>query len=463
MGEMTLGGFIERGDRSRGPKRSYLKDPRKWKDGQVTVWLSCQASIHSFWRHNFQKIELVDDKQSGEKRREVWKNQLVCYEVEEVLENQYFRDRETRLVRELPPQVCPHCLMVEDVFQRVKSGELDWREPLFRFTGSDPNKTMQFGKSVVNVGDVWIHAGGLCNLFGDKKLSEEKKKELAKIPKERGGPVYQNSSFRQNNWAKCEYIFTVAEEGNAQAGLQVAIMPKLLGEKMQSELKKRAESKGPKAGNPVLSPVAFRWSKNADEGASFDKSYDAFAVEMVQMTPAIEKLIRGTPPPDVKGLQAKFNWKTHKALLERHIVKKDLLPIDSYFAEVAKRFPNAGRVEESQAEERNSSSAPEVGRPAPQQPAAPAAEEDVFGCDKCGAEMKASETTCAACGTSYEVQADPPPPPPKPALRKRSEARAQAAGPADPPADLGSHAEENAGGGDEAGGYPGDPSDDIPF
>jgi hypothetical protein len=425
---LTLGAFMSHSNRAGGgPRKTYLKDPKAWKDNAVTVWLSTQASIYPLWRHPFQKVEVVTDRQTKESRREVWQQKLVCYEGEETLQKQYWRDKETG-TRELPPLVCPHCLLVEDVRQRVLSGKLDWRQPLFRFTGSDPTKTIRFGKFVVNVGDVFIHAGGFCGLFNDKDMSDVRKKELAEIPKEKGGPVYQSSAFRQNNLAKLEYVFTVVQHDDVAAGLQVAIMPNLLGAKMQTALQHRMKSLGEEEGNPLVRPVAFRWEHNPDDQVSFDKKYDVMTVEKVRITPAIEKLVRETEPPDLSGLLEKFNWKTHRALLERHALVK--LPWDSYFEEVARRFPEGGG--KSERSDRNSSSggpAPEVGRSAPTPPAAKEEEPDTFGCDSCGTEMQPTDTVCPKCGARYDVEAEEPPPPPKPPLRKRSEARAAAPAP----------------------------------
>jgi hypothetical protein len=479
MGRLTLAEYMQHSNRGGGGRKSYLKQWKNEAPFAITVWLSTQASIYTLWRHNFQKVEPRENKDTKEKTREVWMNKLVCWESEEVLSKQYWRDKFSG-EREYPPQVCPHCLLIEDVRRRCMRGAeiraerekvttadvakrekeirkaqlaedaLDWLMPLFRFEGTDPTKT------------VTIHAGGMYNAFGSKDLTEGDKKRMAAVPRTEGGPIYSKDSFKQSQWAKMEYVYVVANHDDVAAGLQIAIEPNLLGDKMKSEIAKQMKRNGQEKGNPILHPYAFRWEHNSDKTISFDKKYDATAMDQLGMSPAIEKLVRGTDPPDVGPLLERFNARTHRAMLERHALVQ--LPWDEYFRAA---FALEARGEKGQEEERR---APEVGREI-EVPDDDAAEEEEVECDGCHEAMPASATKCPHCGAEYEVEVAAPPEPPPPPRMKRSEVKRQSA-PAPGPAKKVEPARGSLGAiapkpheldDGNPGGYPGDPSDDVPF
>ncbi len=496
---MSLEAYMNHSTRG-GGKSNYLK----W-DETATIWLSCRSSIFTLWRHPWTRVEVVENKDTHEKSSEIWGDKLGCFEVESVLTEQYRRDRDTG-ERDVPPQVCPHCKMIDDVYMRCRDGNavgleliekrrpglkdltsedvdavdaellkrgLMWfLSPLFEFRGNIRDWRT---KAVVADRKI-LHAGGIFNAFGNKNLSPEWKALMAKVSRERGGPIFSKNAFQQNSQAKCEYLYVVVDNEHPERGLQIAIETSLLGDKMKTEIAKRMKSMGREKGNPILHPYAFEWKNDRTEGQSFDKLYDATALETMKPTAAIEKLIRDTAPPDTSRDTAKFNLRTHRARLEKYAAPAGkLLDLDRYF-EAALRLG----LDKEPAPQEPEHGAPEVGRqpvapqaarqaPAPTPPAAD--DEAEFGCDailangqECGAPMKASDPVCPACGFVYDVVKEPePPPPPKPALPKRSAAKAAQArqqAPAAAQGSLGAIAppEEDAG-----GGYPGDPDDGIPF
>jgi hypothetical protein len=505
---MTLEEFL--GDKSRGGgggKSKYLRGWERSPPFSVTVWLSMQAQIYKIWRHNFKKLEPRETEVNGQKVKtlEIWSNKLVCYEHNDVLKVQHFRDKATR-EREVPPEICPHCIMMEDVYQRVligneveekfepsgrtaplialvaddakyarfleqvhAAGGLHWLEPLFRFDGQDSKTRLPKTE--------FIHAGGLFNAFGSKNLTADDKAAMAAVPASRGGPIYAKTAWTENNNAKCEYVFIVADAAHPEEGLQVAVQGQSLGEKMQKEIAKQCVRFGSaEKGSPILNPYPFKWDVNPAETISFNEKYDVTALDGSQMTPAIMKLIRDTPPPDVSSLIEKFNARSHRASLERYAVVQ--LPWDSYFKKLDGAQAAAAEVRVPEVGNRPAVPAPLVPAqpavapavvPPPAQVTAPSAEPAIFGCDGCGAPMKPTDSVCAGCGMRYEVQAEPP----KPSLPKRSTAIAQVAAPKDtgtnasvaaavaplPPRAAGSLGPLTP----EHEPLMGDPSDDLPF
>jgi len=422
------------GHSARGGKRNYLKG---WKDKNpysITLWFHTQASILALWRHRFLKV--VRRNVEGVAKVEVWGDPLVCWEDEDLLQVQNFYDRETRTVRDRPPEICGHCKMLEWIRAEIMAKRLDWREPLFKYECDDPSKT------------VILHAGGMCGLFGDKKMSEEKKRELILIPKERGGPVYQrgftpNVAYRQDSKAKLEYAFAAVDNAEPTKGIQVAIEPNLVGLKIQEVIAHARKAIGER-GNIAKYPYAIQLEHNPAEGIAFDKKYDAIRMEQIRMTPMIEKLIVHDPPPSFDELARRHDPNTHMANLERQVLVK--LPFEQFFAKARaewKTMKDAGAAEPA------GTRVPEVGRPA-LPPALPMEDPDEeVMCNAptpqgpCTHVMKMRDPKCSACGKVYIIEADPLPLPPP--MRTRTQEAPYVPPPA---ADHG-----NAG----------DPGDDIPF
>ena len=476
---------------SGGGKNSYVKD---WKErGFIQFWLHPTAQILSVYRHPFVRIYAKEDRTTQVKTREVQFDPLVCFEEENVLDSMYRRDRATGR-REVPPVVCPICLMQEHLTQLVHSGKLDWRRPLFKFEGTDARKTRLY------------HVGGFTGLFADKQLPPEKLAELSGAestdPAKRAlqvsgndpwfpaskwfGPVYQageNAAFKQNAAPKQEFALTVVDHDNVAAGASIMFAGKSMGNKVIAVIAKAIkEARGPsdpdgQRGDPQRHPYVIRVEYNEQMGKRNPNDYyDALKMGGIPMTAAVHVLL-SAPPPDLAKLAARPNLMRLRASLEEHMLVK--LPLDAYF-ERALKIEAAEKA--SAPPESPEPAIPEVGRnpgsiplpmPAPPQPPVP--EEDMFACDTptCGAPMRAQDTVCGKCGRRYDVEAAPPPPPP--ALRPRSSVGGNVAAPAfaspaavPPPAAIGGYLDNEfaapevpapAGGGS----WPGDPSDDIPF
>lgn len=429
---MSLQEFL--GHSARGPKRNYLSGWKQNPPYSTLVWLHTMASLIAVWRHPFHELVAKEDKATRVIFKEVWGSNINCAEHESILSKQSFRDRETG-ARQHPPEKCPMCFMIEDVRDRVDAGQLDWRQPIFRFDATDPSKTQT------------LHAGGIYNAYGKKDLTGEQKLALAQAS------ISPATAWNENLMAKLSYIFTVVEHMHPEKGIQVAMETSLLGDKVKGEIAKRMKSKGSEAGNPMLNPYAIEFSFNPDKNIQFDKKYDATIMEQVQLTAAIDKLIRQTEPPDLSGLMAPPNYKTLLARMQQHALVQ--LPFESYFAKVDMTERAAAPKPQT------GTRVPDVGRPPPppigqqrvsqgvqpqqayrpggvhvEQPyvppaAAPPPQEELVACDACQQAIPISATKCVHCGVQFEMDTPEPPPPAR--LPTRSEARA-ARGMAAPPA-----------------------------
>jgi hypothetical protein len=134
-------------------------------------------------------------------------------------------------------------------------------------------------------------------------------------------------------------------------------------------------------------------------------------MEMIRMTPAVQKLMND-PPPDMEGLGTRFNPMTHMANLERQMLIQ--LPLQQFFGKAIDAWNKMGHGAPAQAP---GTRVPEVGGAAPL-PALPPAEqvdpnEQVMcGWQGCKTVMFARDPKCPGCGKVYIVEADPLPLPP---------------------------------------------------
>jgi hypothetical protein len=494
---MSLVDFM--GHSSKGGKNNYFKAWKEKNPPAATVWLHPKASILALWRHSFFKLNPVE--KDGVKSIDVWGDRLVCFEDESVLQDMHFRDRETGRRRN-PPVLCPICLMLEHIHQLVLDSQLDWRTPLFKFEGTDPRQTRI------------LHAGGVTGLFNNRKLTDAQKAQMAGTdgdpkytpPSLWHGPIYQsgdgpNVAFKQDCRPRLEYAFTIVDNDDVVQGVQIDIEPASLGDKVREVIRKEIlnaksdprDQEG-RRGNPALNPYALRFEYTPKVGNDFPK-YDAMPMRLIARTPAIEKLLQGDPP-DVEGLARRFEIRTLRARLERQQLVK--LPLDTYFApafkaeaaekanpQPAERTPEVQtgtRVPVSQTDVPISTTGYKY-PPAPIQyangnapqviPQAAAPEPDIFGCDQCGEAMRATDPVCLKCGMKYVVEQAPAPP--KAVLPKRSQAGIAPSPapvatsdpwgltPAAPQAPMAEIPAPSDAAEPEGGGWPGDPSSDIPF
>lgn len=428
---MNIDEFL--GHSTRGEKKTFL---RKWKeDGSVLVWLHTMSSMVSIWSHQVPNVVAFEDRETRKKTKQVWGQDVNCWETEDLLKRQNFRDRSTG-ARELPPEVCPICKLTEWLRDQVETGGLDLATPVMRFEGDDPTKT------------TIIHAGGAYDAFRGDKLDEAQKNSLKKAG------VFLKQAWRENMRARLKYLFVVVNDAKPKDGIQIAIESSLLGDKMKLAIRSRIKAHNagahpnPSLGNPILHPYPFQWEY--DEAAvSFGDKYNVVAMDTVPLRPEIDKLIRHTDPPNLDSTLEKANPTLLRARLEQHALID--MPWDDFFSAV----PSSTR-ERPTTQEVSQARPPQRPVPAQQRAPAPPPEDDnIVACDQCEKPMDARDSVCPHCHFSYEVSAAPPESP-KP-LPKRSEVGAAQARVTVPPPSKVSPKAEKA----QAWDLPDD--DEIPF
>ncbi len=293
-----------------------------WKeDGKITVWLHTVLFAAPAYLHNVPHVVERKSEEKGEdKELAVMGQRWICHESDEVLKRQYFYDKETG-EREYPPQVCPMCMVTEEVRRLYRAGKIGWCDPVFEWKGD--------GKE-----DLVILAGGLDGSFNMKDPPREKVREM------RLAGVRRDESFKQDLRPKLKFLFCVVDDADLEAGVQKAWEGKALGEKLKKAVRdeiKRAKCKADPegtAGNPTVNPYPFQWEY--DDSKDFSDKFDILALTKEQPTEEVLRLIRG-PAPDVDRDLQPGNCFSLRVELEEHcVLKKGLLDFDRCFAPAAK-------------------------------------------------------------------------------------------------------------------------------
>lgn len=308
-GGMSLTAFL--GHRTSGGSGEYLEP---WRDkGHVRIWLHTTAAFHALWNHNWPIVKTVKDKTTKEDRLMVFSTRFVCHDPETVTRKARFKDDDGR--REHAPIRCPICLMLDWISARIAAGKLDWCEPIFRFEGDDPEKS------------VTLFAGGMVGLFGKKDLTKDEKQEMRKAG------VVVKDAWRQKAEVRCQYLFQVVDDADPSAGVVKALEAGDLGDKLKTELQKEIKKRGEK-GNPGINPYPLLWEYDENE-QQFGKKYSVTALSDDRPSKTILNLIRG-PKLDLSKDIAPGNCLELRAAMEAHLVEGVDLPLDEFFAEAEK-------------------------------------------------------------------------------------------------------------------------------
>jgi hypothetical protein len=403
-------------DTKGGSGGKFLRGWRKRTPPVVNTWLHTRARIMPLWQHNWPRIHTFEDRETGETRREVWGGSFNCLEGESVLRKQYVRDRESG-EREVPPEVCPLCLLSETLRKMIAAGTISIAAAVFEFKVGDDDEHSRI-----------LTAGGIANMLDPEKLTEQQKRECKKAG------IKFSEGWKENATAKCNYLFRVVDHDQPDAGVQIAIETTLLGDKVKGVIRDQIASLGDQDGNPLRKPYVIQW-KHLPNEKEFGKKYHALPMPRLELTEEIRSLIVDEDPPNVDRLVAPGNVTSLRAALERYALID--LPWDTIFAASEKLAAESGSGDTSfdpddierqaiEAEARKTKVQVPTTPTATTKPAAtptltpaanggrrkkveaePEPKVDTIPCDDCGHPMLPTESTCPKCGAKYEVDATP--------------------------------------------------------
>ena len=399
---MGIDDFLQH--KTSGGRGAYLTGWKK--EGKVNTWLHTQRLPMAVWRHaHIPKVVVLEDRQTNESVRHIWSGEWVCPEDESVLLSQYAVD--PKGARENPPEYCPICRLNDYIRRAVQAGRIPWTKEVFRFEGDVEKERLI------------LHAGGM---FMTRKqydaLDAEEIKEARKLG------VNVKEMWKENCYAKAEYLFCVVDDAHPESGIQKAFNPSSLGDKVKDVIADMRESKGVEEGDPTINPYCIQWQYREGEPDP-KKMYHALAIQKQRLTPAIEKLIYG-PPPDISKDIRPFNLVEMRAYLEEHALIK--LPWDQIF-DVKVREEREEPAPEPTRQRRAAAPTDDEPEPTPakgakRRGAAPARakfpdddDEHAVACENpdCEKAMWDDEHECPHCGSKYDddfklVVAEPEPP-----------------------------------------------------
>lgn len=394
----NLQSFLKQRSRLGGGRSNYLKSWKKnyeqtpqGRVARLTFFLSLRQGPVSLWSHGIPELRdrKMDD---GSSVLEVWNEDVLCLESEEVLLKQHFYDEASN--REAPPVICPMCLLQEWVRDQVEREQLDWLQTIFRWQGTREDQ--------IRV----IHAGGLFGLFGNKNLSDDDKKAMTT----RTG-LTQNSAWKESVLARNRWLLTVLDVNNMAAGLQKTSEGSAAGSAVQ-DLINAELMKDPELGDPYKHPYAIQLQKWPDNAPS--DQYKAIRLN-TPCTEEVRAALNATPPPIDRDM-ALPNVALLRSKLE--VASQIDIPWDDIFAPALEYADKDGNVTlpdefEQAADDEDGGPAPEVSGAAPGiggGAGVPEVSGDVASepCEQCGTPFPVTESTCPTCGKEYPMDDDAP-------------------------------------------------------
>lgn len=395
---LSLDDFM--GHKTSAPRGEYLESAKNWPlvEGSkppvkgVNVVLHTQNSIYVLWRHGVPRV--VADKKDADKLS-IWNGNYVCFENEDVLKQQFKRHDDG--TRKLAPKSCGICKMNEWVYQQIINNKLPWTKEVFRFEATSSQDSRV------------IHAGGMCNLFGRNDLADDEKAELKKHG------IFLKDAWKENCNAKANYMFLVVDYDNPGSGVQVAIEPSGLGDKVQTMIADRRQSLGMDEGNPQKNPFVMQWTYNEAPGIEFGKKYHARSIDKWKVTqedePDVWDLIH-QEPPSVDNIIRPFKILEVRAALEEACLIS--MPWDQFFGDDGSQQQDEPEERARPGRQAAADSKPSGRKAAPPDELA----EEEFDCDACDkGPVPASAKKCPFCGIKFAgAEPDPEPeeaPPPR--------------------------------------------------
>ena len=423
--ELDFGGsFLDHSTRPSGS--GFLKN---WKDdGRIVVWIHPNAPVFSLWSHNFFHSVVEIDKQTKEQTKRIRGYRVNCLENEKLLKKQKWRNDDD--TREMPPEVCPVCLMVEWLRSQINAGKLEWSTPVFKWETEEGDD----GEEVV------LYAGGITGLFQKKVLTKEEKLQVKKTG------TKLNEAYLQNGYARQQYAMAVVPDSDPDANWVIAMEGQTLGDKLKKSIRDEVKRCGGSVeqGHPKYNPYPFEWSY--DENKEFSEKYDVVALTRQRPSDKVQALLDSDEMPSFDRLIAAPKLGSLRDAMESAALIK--MPFDSFFEGAVEKFgeeyeesEEAETAETAEEEEKpavksavkstttkqtdksssssSSSSSKQVKKAikeeeeeeeeeVDEEPVEDVVDEtdDPILCDVCEAPIAADAETCMKCGTCYELTDD---------------------------------------------------------
>ncbi len=445
MAELDLEEFLGYEANSSGGGK-FLTKWKKRQPPELRIWLHTRTPFVTLWQHNIPQMRVFEDRQTGETVRKIWGGKFNCLENEAaVLQHQNKRQNG---VREIPPQICPLCKMLEWTREQIAAKKLNKAQPLFRFEvpllqGEEEGDRTDDQLRVV-------HAGPFTDTLKD--LTQQEKIDFRKAG------ISLKDAWADNGRAKCNFVFRCVDHDNLDDGVQILIETSLVGEKVRQVIRDQMKRQGKLEGNPLLNPYAFQIEHKPKE-TQFQNKYHVLDLssKAYPLIDQIKELIVATDPPDISRMREPGNVRSLRAQLEQYALiefpwdelfgpaeaiqantssDEEVGPVDEgddsfdYGALVAAEAAGAvtpivqASVPVTVAPVVKTETKPVAPVPAVTTAAAPAATgtrrrkaepvplpppPEPMGdpCDDCGAPMKASDTKCGKCGAEYAVTPEP--------------------------------------------------------
>jgi hypothetical protein len=370
---MGLDDFLK--EETRASRGEWLKSWKK--EGSIVVWLHTRAKIHGRWAHQFPYVEAREDKETRKVTRVLRQLKFGCWESDAILTKRAFRDKDG--AREMPPGVCPLCLLQEAV---IADSKLAGDTIIFRAKGSDWEGAPA---------EVAYQKG---NLTGEFKRTSK--------------------SWKENIDVRKTYLFTVVVDRAPGEGPKIAEESQSLGDAVRMLIKQEIDSEGAEAGNPSVTPYALKWTFDKDSKKPAD-FYKAYRYRQAKYTDEIQEQIAAADPPNLATYCAKGDVFTLRSYVEAAMTAeaKKVFDLDEFFAkaEAIAEKENGGKKAEPRTAARSEAQEPapaEGGRRRKKVEAKPEPMGDP--CDECGRPMKKGQLKCS-CGAEYEDDATAVPEP----------------------------------------------------
>lgn len=373
-----------------------------WKDnGELVFWIHPDSDLGnaSQFTHAFFKTRTYDARDDEPETTKVKWFKFVCCDPDRTAGASRWYEKDG--YRQNPPIVCPIDFMLEWTSVEIASGRLDWKTPVFEFTGDEPK------------GDRLLRAGGMLGLFSRNDLTKDEQSDLRK------GRVDISQAFQQDLRSRGGYLLAVIDDVARESVQKFAIqgtgnplksLPGMFKGAIQAVLK-GYKVDDPNTGrqinippaDPTQRPYRFQYlAPPNDPKTGRSKGFGEYKVYPLNRQPD-EKIreLMALPCPNLGEDRAKGNCPELLMIMKQHCVLPGM-PIESFFEAADK----AGLMRPRDEKPKKSAgrSAHEVRGANPT--TASSVQALTVECLNCGKGMPTDDLTCGSCGATYDQEGD---------------------------------------------------------